>query len=130
MAKIGRPRKEIDKVQFENLCGLQCTEVEIASFFSCSVDTVERWCKREYDKSFAEVFKKYAAIGKISLRRNQMKLSERSASMAIWLGKQMLGQEDKMTIQTIDESSLDELETLVLMNDDEMDESGSNKDSD
>lgn len=29
---------------------------------------------------------------KIKLRRNQIKLSEKSASMAIWLGKQLLGQ--------------------------------------
>lgn len=128
--KLGRPRKEIDEEQFKNLCGLQCTQEEIADFFNCSVDTVERWCKRELEMTFAEAFKKYSAKGKITLRRNQMKLSERSASMAIWLGKQMLGQEDKMTIHTVDESSLDELEQLVLMNENEVDENGSNEDSD
>ena len=31
---------------------------------------------------------------KIKLRRNQLKLSEKSASMAIWLGKQMLDQKE------------------------------------
>ena len=29
---------------------------------------------------------------KIKLRRNQLQLSEKSAAMAIWLGKQLLGQ--------------------------------------
>ena len=29
---------------------------------------------------------------KIRLRRNQLMLSEKSAAMAIWLGKQILGQ--------------------------------------
>ena len=44
----GRPKKEIDKKIFENLCGLQCTLEEIAGVFDCSADTIERWCKREY----------------------------------------------------------------------------------
>ena len=55
---MARPQKEIDQKQFENLCGLQCTEEEIADFFDCSVDTISRWCKRAYSESFAEVYKK------------------------------------------------------------------------
>lgn len=128
MARTGRPRKEINKQQFEGLCALQCTEVEIASFFSCSVDTIGRWCEREYGMTFAETFNKYSAKGKISLRRSQMKLAERSATMAIWLGKQMLGQEDKMTITTVDDKALDELEQLVIL--DEDNETEGNKDPD
>lgn len=33
--------------------------------------------------------------GKISLRRHQMRLAEKNATMAIWLGKQYLGQTDR-----------------------------------
>lgn len=91
---MARPRKEIDKKIFENLCGLQCTEEEIASAFNCSVDTVSRWCKRTYKESFAEVFKKKSAGGKISLRRAQFRLAETNSTMAIFLGKQYLGQSD------------------------------------
>lgn len=91
---MGRPKKEIDKAQFEKLCAMMCTSEEIAGFFDCSVDTIERWCKREYKMPFAEVFKKYSAHGKISLRRNQFRLSEKYPAMAIWLGKQYLGQRD------------------------------------
>lgn len=94
---MARPRKEIDQKQFENLCGLQCTEEEVADFFDCSVDTVARWCKRTYKESFAEVYKKKSAKGKISLRRAQFKLAERNATMAIFLGKQHLGQSDNPT---------------------------------
>lgn len=94
MATAGRPRIEIDQEQFENLCGLQCTLSEIASFFKCSEDTVERWCKRTYDLKFADAFKKYSAAGKMSLRRSQFRIAETNASMAIWLGKQYLGQKD------------------------------------
>lgn len=92
---MGRPRIEINKEQFENLCGLQCTLVEIAFFFRCSEDTIERWCKRTYGINFAEIYKKNASRGLISLRRAQFRLAEKSATMAIWLGKQYLGQKDR-----------------------------------
>lgn len=91
---MARPRKEIDQKHFESLCGLHCTEEEIAGFFDVSVDTIGRWCKRTYKSSFAEAYKKLSGKGNISIRRNQMKLSEKSAAMAIWLGKQYLGQKD------------------------------------
>lgn len=102
MAKMGRPRKEIDKEQFEKLCSIMCTEEEIAGFFSCSVDTVERWCKREYGETFAETFKTFGSYGRISLRRSQFKLAEKSPAMAIFLGKNYLGQKDVIE-QTITE---------------------------
>lgn len=92
--KRGRPLKEIDKQQFEKLCGLQCTLVEIAGFFDCSEDTIERWCVRNYKMKFAEVYKTHSQQGKIALRRYQMKLAEKSAAMAIFLGKQYLDQRD------------------------------------
>ena len=95
----GRPKKEIDKNTFEKLCGLLCTLDEIAGFFNCSPDTIERWCKREYKANFAEVFKKHSAAGKISLRRYQFKLAEKSAAMAIFLGKNYLGQSDRTIIE-------------------------------
>lgn len=91
---MARPKIEIDTKNFESLCGLQCTLSEIADFFKCSEDTVERWCKRTYTESFAEVFKKKSGRGKISIRRAQFRLAETNATMAIWLGKQYLGQSD------------------------------------
>jgi len=100
----GRPQKEIDKKIFENLCGLQCTLEEIAGVFDCSADTIERWCKREYGETFAETYKKHSAKGKMSLRRTQFKLAEKSAAMAIFLGKNYLGQKD--TIIETDEQTL------------------------
>lgn len=90
----GRPRKVIDKEQFEKLCGLQCSLEEIAGWFHCSPDTIENWCKREYKQNFSDVYKRHSAAGKISLRRYQFKLAEKHPVMAIWLGKQHLGQKD------------------------------------
>ena len=91
---MGRPRKEIDQKQFENLCGLQCTLEEICGWFGVTDKTLNSWCKRTYSESFSEVFRQKRSTGKISLRRSQWRLAEKNASMAIWLGKQYLGQKD------------------------------------
>ena len=95
---MARPRKEINRDVFESLCYMQATLEEIASFFKCSEDTIERWCKRTYGSGFADIYGKYAAGGKISLRRSQFKLAEKSAAMAIFLGKQYLGQRDDVRL--------------------------------
>lgn len=110
----GRPRKEIDKSLFEKLCGLQCTKEEIAGVVEVSEDTVERWCKRTYKATFSEVYKKFSAKGKMSLRRLQFKLAEKSASMAIFLGKQYLGQTDKF--ETTDSEAVDILKAILTQN--------------
>ena len=94
MAKAGRPRKEIDKKQFESLCAFQCTLFEVCSFFDVTDKTLDAWCRRTYGANFSEVFREKRQIGKISLRRSQFKLAESNATMAIWLGKQYLGQKD------------------------------------
>ena len=93
---MARPRKEIDQKQFENLCGLQCTLEEICGWFGVTDKTLDGWCKRTYHASFSEVFKQKRGAGKISLRRSQWRLAEKNANMAIWLGKQYLGQKDQV----------------------------------
>lgn len=96
MAKTGRPRKEIDQNQFESLCGLQCTLEEICGWFGITDKTLNSWCKKTYNKTFSDVFKEKRSTGKISLRRHQWRLAEKNANMAIWLGKQYLGQKDQV----------------------------------
>lgn len=94
MAKTGRPRAQIDQAQFEKLCGLQCTEAEILAWFGITDKTLNRWCKEVYKMSFSDVFAEKRDAGKISLRRHQWRLAEKNASMAIFLGKNYLGQKD------------------------------------
>lgn len=97
MAKCnGRPRVDIDWKVFDRLCHWQCTLEEIAQWFDCSPDTIERAVKREKEMGFAEYFKKRSAGGKSSLRRAQFRKAIKGGSvpMQIWLGKQYLGQRD------------------------------------
>lgn len=112
MAKTGRPKKEINQSIFENLCGIQCTLAEIAGVFDCSEDTIERWCKATYGETFAETFKKHSAEGKISLRRAQFRLAEKNAAMAIFLGKQYLGQRDQIEVESDDDQVMKYIKSL------------------
>ena len=98
----GRPVKEIDKEEFVNLVGMGCTQEEICWWFrddtgkKANIDTLSRWCKRTFGLNFQDYYKKNGGMAmKISLRKNQLKLSEKSAAMAIFLGKNYLGQTDK-----------------------------------
>ncbi len=99
MAKNGRPKINIDYKQLEGFCLIQCSLVEIAAFFNCSEDTIERRVKEHYGISFAEFFAKKRIGGLISLRRNLFKLSEKQPAVAIFLAKNWLGMSDKQEIQ-------------------------------
>lgn len=117
MARTGRPRIEISFEDFRKLCALQCTLTEIASFFDCSEDTIENWCKRTFKKTFSEVYKIYSASGKISLRRWQFRMAEHSVPMAIFLGKNWLGQTDKVEQTVMEVEDLSPLADLLKDND-------------
>lgn len=97
--RMGRPPKVIDKNLFEKLCGLQCTLEEVCECLDVTDKTLNSWCRKNYGETFSEVFKKKSMRGKMSLRRSQFKLAERNATMAIWLGKQYLGQRDVQEIK-------------------------------
>lgn len=96
-SKMGRPPKAIDWKIVDNMCAIQCTCEEIADVIGMSTDTLVRNCKKEYGLTFAEYFKKNSANGKMSLRRKQFSVAMKgSIPMLIWLGKNYLGQSDKI----------------------------------
>lgn len=98
---MARPPKEpdVDALVMERLAAICCTMAEIAAVTGLSVDTLER--------RFAEPIKRGREIGKATLRREQYRLAMNgNPTMLIWLGKQLLGQTDK--IQATD--SVEELE--------------------
>lgn len=97
----GAPKKEIDWELFEQLCELQCTQAEMASVLKINVDTLHDRAQEKYKESYSEIYKKFSLPGKCSLRRNQFNLSKTNATLAIWLGKQWLGQKDNEILSSI-----------------------------
>lgn len=89
---MARPRKEIDYNLVEKLANIQCTQEEIASVLDITARTLLK------DEKFKEIYEKGRENGKASLRRIQWRHAEKSASMAIFLGKQYLGQRDNLEV--------------------------------
>jgi hypothetical protein len=92
----GRKAIHIDLVELEKLSSLQCSDEEIASWFGVPVRTIQN---RRKQPKFTEAMCRGKARGCISVRRAQMRLLETgNATMAVWLGKNLLGQRDSMQI--------------------------------
>lgn len=96
----GRPRKELDWAKVDKLCTFWATEVEIAAWFGCSIDVINRRCKELYGKTFAEYSQEKRLAANAPLRKRQRALAlEGNPTMLIWLGKQRLGQRDKQSVE-------------------------------
>jgi hypothetical protein len=88
--KAGRPKLGLDADLVEKLAGIGCPTSEIAAIVGCSVDTL--------DRNFAEVMNKGRENIKTRLRKKQIDTAmSGNVVMLIWLGKQMLGQSDKVS---------------------------------
>lgn len=104
---MARPRKQINLEELEKLATLQCTYEELGAFFNCDKSTLSK------NKDYSTIIAKGREKGKMSLRRSQFKLAEKNAAMAIWLGKQYLGQKDLQEISAVD---LPEIKVNVIGN--------------
>ena len=91
---MARPKKyDIKGEEVEKLAGFGCTNIEIASFYGCSSDLIE--------KSYSEYITKGRKKGKIRLLQLMFKSAESgNTTMQIWLSKQYLGMTDKQDITT------------------------------
>jgi AraC-like DNA-binding protein len=85
---MARPKKEIDPSKVRKLAGMGLTGEEIAAVLECSKDTLER--------RFAADLKEGRTRLNASLKRTQFAMSRKHVAMAIWLGKQYLGQRDQV----------------------------------
>ena len=90
----GRPKLKLNATGIkviEALASVQCTHEEIAACLGTSKNTLYA---KHNEEAFLTAYKKGSEQGKMSLRRMQFELAKSSATMAIFLGKQMLGQKD------------------------------------
>src|SRR5271163_3625728 len=91
----GRPKVRMGLEEVENLSRLNCTMEELAAYFRVDVRTVQLRAQRE--PKFREAIERGQAMGRLSVRRQQIRLMEQgNATMAIFLGKQLLGQRDRL----------------------------------
>ncbi len=90
----GRPTVAIDLQELEKLSEFGCTNKEIAAFFGVTERTIELRRRKE---EFRLAMEKGYSRANISIRRKQLKMAlDGDRTMLIWLGKQRLGQQDKI----------------------------------
>jgi hypothetical protein len=89
---MARPEAKLDLAELEKLCGMQCTDEEVAAFFGISTRTIER--RRKVEK-FREIMDQGRAKGRVSVRRSLFKLANAgNVAAAIFLSKNLLGYKD------------------------------------
>jgi len=95
--KNNKPAKiVIDMVDLKKLASMHCTYPELARFFGCSVDLLQKY--------YQDVIDRERENTRHALRRAQFKSAlDGNIQMQIWLGKQMLGQRDEKTVSVAGE---------------------------
>src|SRR5450755_2498318 len=89
---MARPEMKIDLAELEKLCGMQCTDEEVAAFFGVSIRTIER---RRKVKRVQEVMDRAKAKGRVSVRRSLFRLAASgNIAASIFLAKNLLGYRD------------------------------------
>lgn len=93
---MGKSQKSVsvDWEIVKKLARMQCTASEIASFLETNIQRLDLVCSEYFEVRLQEKIAEWAEGGKISLRRNQWRMSEQNPTMAIFLGKQYLKQVD------------------------------------
>lgn len=96
--KGGRPFSLLPDEQtlkiVKGLGNIQATTKECAAVLGVTERTFITF--KQKNSAAAEAYEHGEGEGRASLRRRQFKMSETNATMAIWLGKQYLGQTDKV----------------------------------
>ena len=94
---MARPKKyNISKEEVFKLASYGCTNVEIADFYGCDESLIR--------KSYSDYNIKALASGKTRLRQLQWDSAEAgNVTMQIFLGKNILGQQDRIEQAELDE---------------------------
>lgn len=83
--------------QIRALGKIQATVDEAAAVLRVSRRTLFNFF--EANEEAREIFMDGALEGKVSLRRKQFLMADKNPAMAIWLGKQYLGQHDRREVE-------------------------------
>jgi hypothetical protein len=116
MAKTGRPKTVLSERQwddFEKLCAIQCTQMEICNWFDLDVKTLNLLVNDRYKAPFSTVFRAKRGKGLVSLRRSQFIMAEKNVAMNIWLSKQFLNQREPSFLTEDDGDKLQGLAQLL-----------------
>lgn len=93
-------KAEIDWEQAKRLCGILCTNEEIASILDVHRETLNDHSHEKWGMPFGKWADQHRDTGKASLRRAQYKsaVEQLNPTLLVHLGKNYLGQSDRSSI--------------------------------
>ena len=100
----GREKIEIDFKKVDNLLKMGCSGVEIAASIGCHPDTLYKRVEETFKTTFSAYAQEKKSVGDSILRAKQFEVAigneekdlKPNVTMLIWLGKQRLGQSEKV----------------------------------
>ncbi len=100
MAEMGRPKLEINETQLKAIMRFNPTLKDVAAYFDCSEDTVERRCQEYGNCTFAEFRDKNMVHTRLSLVRKAVEKAEAGDNtMLIFSLKNLCGWRDKQEVE-------------------------------
>lgn len=107
--KGGRPKFELDESQwrmFDAMCAAGALEVDIAEAFGVDRKTINTCVKRDRGLGFSAYREQKKGRGRAALAAKQYEMAMNgNTAMAIFLGKNWLGQSDRMRSESTVKSS-------------------------
>jgi len=96
--KTGPPERVFDWRRIGNMFSIGCTMSEVAHIENVCVSWLKEICERVNDCTLQQFMMQHRDTGKLSLRRAQYRsaVEKGNVAMQIWLGKNWLGQSDKI----------------------------------
>ena len=112
----GRPKAKIDWGIVDRMLEADCEGTEVAAYLGIDPETLYRRCQAEKNVGFSEYLRQKKARGDVQLKVKQHAAALKGdKTMMVWMGKQRLGQRDKVEQQNRydldpeDEIDLDQL---------------------
>ncbi len=95
--KLGAPEKEFNWKLLDSVLQFGARLIDCSDMLELSDDTIQRRIKKEHDCTFSEYRNRKMSKMRMKLLQKQYDVAMKgNVSMLIWLGKNHLGQSDKI----------------------------------
>jgi len=95
---MARPKANIDWDIVDSMLEADCEGTEIAARLCIHPDTLYNRCQEDHNMGFSDYLRQKKGSGNVLLKMAQFDsaIKDKNIPMQIWLGKQRLGQKDKI----------------------------------
>jgi hypothetical protein len=106
--KMGRPEKVIDWKLLDSILQFGARLIDCSEMLDMSDDSIQNKIKEEFGCTFSEYRERKMSKMRMKLLQKQFDVAmSGNTALLIWLGKQHLGQSDKMETKSIEVSKED-----------------------